>query len=224
MMTFVSASIWGEETRPFYVVDIPYQLSMSCYTAWTAQVFNELKSESPERNKRACDPQGSSKLIRIGQLQQQIYSPFCDPRRAIEETNQEKMFRSTLDSRKKPLESLKQTMAEAGTLAYFDKSTSTKVIEDVSPVGLGAVLIQNQNGAWAPICYASRSLTECERKYSQMEKEVLALVWACEMYHFRITQAEGVEWKKELRRYVTKYRSIDHTTTGKSPAELLFNR
>lgn len=26
-----------------------------------------------------------------------------------------KMFRSTLDSRKKPLESLKQTMAEAGT-------------------------------------------------------------------------------------------------------------
>ena len=115
-------------------------------------------------------------------------------------------------------------MAEAGTLAYFDKSTSTKVIEDVSPVGLGAVLIQNQNGAWAPICYASRSLTECERKYSQMEKEVLALVWACEMYHFRITQAEGVEWKKELRRYVTKYRSIDHTTTGKSPAELLFNR
>ena len=39
-----------------------------------------------------------------------------------------------------------------------------------------------------------------------------------------IAQAEGVDWKKELRRYVTRYRSIDHTTTGKSPAELLFNR
>ena len=74
-------------------------------------------------------------------------------------------------------------MAEAGTLAYFDKSASTKVIADASPVGLGAVLMQNQNGEWVPICYASRSLTECERKYSQTEKEALSLVWACERYH-----------------------------------------
>ncbi|XP_068716243.1 uncharacterized protein [Montipora foliosa] len=44
------------------------------------------------------------------------------------------------------------------------------------------------------------------------------------MKRIRIAQAEGVDWKKELRRYVTKYRSIDHTTTGKSPDELLFNR
>ena len=36
-----------------------------------------------------------------------------------------------------------------------------------------------------------------------------------------IAQAEGVIWKKELRRYVTEYRSIYHTTTGRSPAELL---
>ena len=79
--------------------------------------------------------------------------------------------------------SLKQSMAEAGTLAYFDKSASTKVIADASPVGLGAVLMQNQNGEWVPICYASRSLKECERKYSQTEKEALALIWACERYH-----------------------------------------
>ena len=44
------------------------------------------------------------------------------------------------------------------------------------------------------------------------------------MKRIRIAQAEGVDWKKELRRYVMKYRSIDHTTTGRSPAELLFNR
>ena len=75
-------------------------------------------------------------------------------------------------------------MAEAGTLAYFNKNASTKVVADASPVGLGALmLMQNQNGAWVPICYASRSLTECERRYSQTEKEALALVWACERYH-----------------------------------------
>ena len=31
-------------------------------------------------------------------------------------------------------------------------------------------------------------------------------------------QAEGVDWKKDLRGYVTKYRSTDHVTTDKSPA------
>ena len=38
-----------------------------------------------------------------------------------------------------------------------------------------------------------------------------------------IAQAERLDWKKELRRYVTKYCGMDHATAGKSPTELLFN-
>lgn len=44
------------------------------------------------------------------------------------------------------------------------------------------------------------------------------------MKRIRIAQSEGLDWKKELRKYVTIYRSVDHSTTGKSPAELLFKR
>lgn len=44
------------------------------------------------------------------------------------------------------------------------------------------------------------------------------------MKRIRIAQAEGQDWKRELRKYVTIYRSIQHATTGKSPAELLFQR
>src|SRR6218665_2278741 len=33
------------------------------------------------------------------------------------------------------------------------------------------------------ICYASRSLSDVERRYSQTEKEALALVWSCERFH-----------------------------------------
>uniref|UniRef100_A0AAV2MLX7 Gypsy retrotransposon integrase-like protein 1 n=1 Tax=Knipowitschia caucasica TaxID=637954 RepID=A0AAV2MLX7_KNICA len=80
-------------------------------------------------------------------------------------------------------ETLKLKLAEAGTLAYFHKDAPTKVIADAGPVGIGAVLIQEQQGAMVPICYVSRSLTDCETRYSQTEKEALALVWACERLH-----------------------------------------
>ena len=72
--------------------------------------------------------------------------------------------------KKKSFEFLKQKIAEACTLAYFDKNAPTKIITDASPVGLGAVLVQEQDSAWTPACYASHSLTGCEQRYSQTEK------------------------------------------------------
>ena len=84
---------------------------------------------------------------------------------------------------KKSFEFLKQNMAEACTLAYLDKNASTKIITDASPIGLGAVLVQEQDGAWTQVCYASRSLTGFEQRYSQTEKEALGVVWACERFH-----------------------------------------
>ena len=74
-------------------------------------------------------------------------------------------------------------MSKAETLAYFDKNAKTEVIADASPVGLGAILIQEQAGTKRVVAYASRSLTEVERRYSQTEKEALGLVWACERFH-----------------------------------------
>ena len=83
----------------------------------------------------------------------------------------------------KALQTLKDDLAEATELAYFDPQAPTKIIADASPVGLGAVLIQTQEGVEKPIYYASRSLTDVEQRYSQTEKEALALVWACERFH-----------------------------------------
>ena len=50
-------------------------------------------------------------------------------------------------------------------------------------MGLGAVLVQVKGGESRAICYASRSLSQVECRYSQTEKEALALVWACERFH-----------------------------------------
>ncbi|XP_062613747.1 uncharacterized protein K02A2.6-like [Saccostrea cucullata] len=78
---------------------------------------------------------------------------------------------------------LKDCLANVSTLAYFDVNAKTQVIADASPVGLGAVLVQEQQGKPKIISYASRSLTDVERRYAQTEKEALSLVWACERFH-----------------------------------------
>ena len=74
-------------------------------------------------------------------------------------------------------------LAKAETLGYFDTKAKTKLVTDASPVGLGAVLTQEQNEVDRVICYASRSLSEVEKRYSQTEKEALGIVWACERFH-----------------------------------------
>eukprot|EP00079_Xenopus_tropicalis_P036631 XP_017950402.1 PREDICTED: uncharacterized protein LOC108644505 [Xenopus tropicalis] len=73
-------------------------------------------------------------------------------------------------------------------MANFDPLLRTELIVDASPVGLGAILVQYKQDNPSPhiISYASRSLTTTEMKYSQSEKESLAVVWGCEHFHLFI--------------------------------------
>ena len=81
-------------------------------------------------------------------------------------------------------DALKTTLANAETLAYFDSNAEeTKLITDASPIGLGAVLTQVEGECERVVAYASRSLTDVERRYPQTEKEALGLVWGCERFH-----------------------------------------
>ena len=84
---------------------------------------------------------------------------------------------------RKAFNELKSRLASAETLGYFNKDAKTLIIADASPVGLGAVLVQEQQGRKRVISYASKSLSDVEKRYSQTEKEALAVVWACERFH-----------------------------------------
>ena len=66
-------------------------------------------------------------------------------------------------------------------LAYFSTSisTPTAISSDASPKGLGAILWQqDEHGRWTPVTCASSSLTDAEVRYSQMEREMLGVVYA----------------------------------------------
>lgn len=78
----------------------------------------------------------------------------------------------------------KKLLSSSPVLAVYSSDRPTKITADASSYGLGAVLLQKQeNGHFAVIAYASRVLTETERRYPQIEKEGLSLVWACEKFY-----------------------------------------
>jgi len=64
----------------------------------------------------------------------------------------------------------------------YDPKRELKVSADASSFGLGAVLFQQDGDNRKPVAYASRSLSETERRYAQIEKEALAVTWACEKF------------------------------------------
>lgn len=71
----------------------------------------------------------------------------------------------------KSFENMKRALVNEPCLAYYKIAAPTVVTSDASPVGLGAVLLQEQaDGQNKPIAYASRSLTPTERRYSQIER------------------------------------------------------
>jgi transposase InsO family protein len=83
-------------------------------------------------------------------------------------------------------EKLKERMTSAKALAYFKNDCKTRIVADAGPEGIGAVLLQLQGDQWRAVSYASRNLSDVERRYAQTEKEALALVWACERFNIYV--------------------------------------
>lgn len=88
---------------------------------------------------------------------------------------------------------IKDRLTHAPVMAYYQQGAKTRVTTDASPVGVGAVLEQEQeDGSYRPIYYASRKLSNVEQRYSQFEREALAVRWACQKFYLYLY---GVEFE-----------------------------
>ena len=81
-------------------------------------------------------------------------------------------------AQERALDTLKRTVSSTPVLHYYNRNEDVTLQCDASQSGLGAVLLQN----YQPVAYASRAMTQTETRYAQMEKELLAIVFACD--HF----------------------------------------
>ncbi|MCG7876437.1 MAG: RNase H-like domain-containing protein [Candidatus Thiodiazotropha endolucinida] len=74
---------------------------------------------------------------------------------------------------------VKDILTSDPVLKYFDVSKPVTISCDASQSGLGAVLLQDNK----PVAYASRSMTDAETRYAQIEKELLAVLFGMERFH-----------------------------------------
>ena len=76
---------------------------------------------------------------------------------------------------------LKSLIAEAQkrSLKFYNRNLPLTVQADASKHGLGAALLQQGQ----PVAFASKSLSDTEKRYANIERELLSVVFACE--HFQ---------------------------------------
>ena len=74
---------------------------------------------------------------------------------------------------------VKERICSEATLAYYSPKDKTTVQVDASGLGLGATLLQNGK----PIAFASKTLSPAEKRYANIEREMLAVVFGRERFH-----------------------------------------
>lgn len=81
-------------------------------------------------------------------------------------------------------EQLKQHIINAAQLAHFQDDLPLLLATDASPFGIGAVISHlYPDGSERPIAFASKTLDQHQARYSQIEKEGLAIIFGVKRFH-----------------------------------------
>ena len=110
---------------------------------------------------------------------------FSDITKPLRELTKKDVRFQWKDEHDQAFQKVKELLTSDTVMAYFDKNKQSEITTDASPFGLSAILSQHTPGRndRRIVAYVSRSLTPVEQRYSQTEREALAIVWAVEKLH-----------------------------------------
>ena len=108
---------------------------------------------------------------------------------------------------------LKRALISPPVLRYPDFSKQFIVNTDASATAVAAILTQKHDGVELPICFSSRTLNAAERRYSAIERECLAVVFAVKTYRNYLTGTHFV--------IMTDHRPLKYLLTMKDPSSRL---
>ena len=90
---------------------------------------------------------------------------------------------------------IKTILTRLPVLTYFDKDKDHIIQTDASKTGLSEVLLQEGQ----PVVYASRALTDPEYMYSNIERELLGVVFGLKrLHHYTFGKSITVETDHQL--------------------------
>ncbi|XP_037563432.1 uncharacterized protein K02A2.6-like [Dermacentor silvarum] len=93
----------------------------------------------------------------------------------------------------------KELITKAPVLVHFDPDKPVILKVDASPYGVGAVVAhRDKDGQERPVSFASRRLLVAEQRYSQLDKEGLALMFGVERFHQYL-------WGREFQAITDQY-------------------
>lgn len=88
------------------------------------------------------------------------------------------------EKHQKAFEDLKDLLSSENVLVHFDSKLPLGLSCDASNVGIGAVLFHRfPDGSERPIANVSKTLTACQRNYSQIQKEAFAIVFGLRKFY-----------------------------------------
>ena len=110
-------------------------------------------------------------------------------------------------SQEKAYQTVRDMLSKDPVLRLPDPAKEYVLRTDASDDGLGAVLMQEHEGKFHPVVYASKKLLKAEKNYSTIEKECLAMIWGIRKFERYL---QGVKFRLQ-----TDHRPLTHMNTAK---------
>lgn len=131
-----------------------------------------------EKMPQPVDKKGVKRFIGMVTYHAKYIPNLSSELAAIRELTREDVEFRWTDKEDEAFKKIKDLICQKVILQYFDNKKSCVLECDASNVGLGAAMIQDDQ----VIAYASRALSPAETRYAQIEKELLAVVFACSRF------------------------------------------